>query len=370
MMKELTPIQNAIFRVCAILFVVGLGLHLFQPLVGMVLYAVGIVGFSAMQFLVGCDSGDLVIKRLRRQQLMSCVFFIISACCMFMQDLRFGPIELRRNVWTIFLTVGCVFQLYTAFRLPQEIEKKNKQQNKPSKKHYSIEPIALLLLALCTSASCSTQYCVDGTTNIGDFEGITLYLKNYHNEDMRVLDSCQVQHGRICFNGELDSTQMVFLFQDSQSLIPLVLESGNISLTLDETTQNVTGTPLNDTLYSFIKKRLELDRQMLDLERMETRLIMDGMDEESRYKILLAESERILHETDRLTTSFIVRNSDNVLGPGVFMILTAAFPYPQITPQINEIMFRSKPFLKESPYVRAFMNAAKQNAEKEHSLDY
>lgn len=365
-MKELNNIQNLIFRLSAILFVVGLGLHLFMPTAGMIIYVVGILGFSAMQFLAGYDGDDLVIRRLRRQQLMSCVFFIISAACMFMQDMRFGPIELRRNIWTIFLTVGCVFQLYTAFRLPQEIEKQSKH---PASKS-GLKLILVLFASTTLFPSCSTQYAINGTTNIGDFEGLTLYLKSYKDEDMHVLDSCQVQHGRIIFDGALDSTQMVFLFNDEQSLIPLVLESGNISLTLDETTQNVTGTPLNDTLYSFIKRRLELDKQMIDLERMETKLIMDGVDEESRYKILIAESDRIIHETDRLTTSFIVRNSDNVLGPGVFMILTAGYPYPQMTPQINEILFRSKPFLKESTYVKAYLDAARQNAEKIDSLDF
>lgn len=360
-MKELNPIQNTIFRLCSILFVVGLGLHLFQPMVGMVLYIIGITGFSSMQLLASYDGDDLVIKRLHRQQLMSCVFFIISAICMFMQDLKFGPIELRRNVWTIFLTVGCVFQLYTAFRLPQELEKKG-THGQGSEMKKSLKELILLLTSMTWFSSCASQYNISGTTNIGDFEGMTLYLKTFRNDSLSNIDSCQVTHGRINFNGTIDSTQMVFLFQDEQSLIPLVLESGNISLTLDETLQTVTGTPLNDTLYSFIRSRLELDKQMYELERMETKLVMDGVDEESRAKILLSESDRLLHEADRLMTSFIIRNSDNVLGPGVFMILTAGYPYPQITPQINEIIFRSKPYLKNSPYVKSYLEAANQNA--------
>lgn len=337
----------------------------------MVLYLIGITGFSSMQFLTSYEGNNLTIVRLRRQQLMSCVFFIISAICMLLQELKFGPIELRRNIWTIFLTVGCIFQLYTAFRLPQEIEKQNKniypkQNNQDTKQNRTnyLKSLIIILLTTFIFTSCANQYTINGTTNIGDFEGMTLYLKYYNNNEFRNIDSCQIQHGRIIFDGPLDSTQMVFLFQEDQSLIPLVLESGNIIITLDESQQNVTGTPLNDTLYNFIHHRLELDKQMMELEHKETKFILEGLDEVSRNRILLEESERILNETDRLMTNFIIQNSDNVLGPGVFMILTAGYPYPQMTPQINEILFRSKPYLKNSTFVKKYIESASQNSNK------
>lgn len=365
-MKELNSVQNLIFRIGAVAFVVGLGLHLFMPFVGMVIYVVGLAAFVSMQFLTRYEGNDLVIARLRRQQLISDVFFVLSGVVMMMQEFKYGPMELRRNQWTIFLVAGCVLQLYTAFRIPSELEKQQRNQQQSPSSGKGLLKIFILLLSVSLFPSCVTQYNIEGTTNISELEGRVLHLKTFRGDELFDVDSCKIQHGRIRFNGVLDSTQMVFLFQNEQSLIPLVLEDGVIELTLDENHQNVTGTPLNDTLYNFIHQKLRIDMEMENLPRLETQLIMDGVEEFDRNQRLFHEEKRLMLENDRLMTSFIIRNSDNVLGPGVFMILTTSYPYPQITPQINEIMFRSKPFLKNTPCVRSYMKAAQMNMEKIH----
>ncbi len=357
-MRELTPLQNMIFRGGAILFVVGLALRLFSPFWGMIVYVVGVLGFTTMQMLARYEGHDFVINRLRHQQVLSDFFFLLSAAAMLSQELHFGPTWAHRNLWTLLLIVGCITQLYTAFRLPHELEKKSKQN--------SGTLISLLLLSFVLS-SCGTQYLVDGTTNVAMLEGKTLYLKAYADENMKNLDSCKVQHGRIRFDGTLDSVQMVNIFLDNESMMPLVLEKGVISLKIDETQQDVSGSPMNDTLYNFIRSKVKLDREMAELARLETKLILDGVDEMERNRILITESQRIDTETDRLVTSFIVRNSDNVLGPGVFMIMTSSYPFPQLTPQIEEILFRAKPYFKEHSYVKRYVNAAKENMQKIHS---
>lgn len=66
-------------------------------------------------------------------------------------------------------------------------------------------------------------------------------------------------------------------------------------------------------------------------------------------------------EQDRLVTSFITSNFDNVLGTGVFMIMTSGYPYPVLTPQIEEIMTKATPYFKSNEYVRRYMEAAKEN---------
>lgn len=358
-MKELSPIQNMIFRAGALLFVVGLALHLFYPLAGMFLYVVGVLGFVCMQMLARYEGSDFVISRLRRQQLMSDVFFLLSAAAMASQELRFGPSWAHRNVWTLLLIIGCILQLYTAFRLPNELEKKMKNKLGSG--------VPILFLAPFVASSCGTQYLVDGNTNVAMLEGKTLYLKTYAEDNMKNLDSCKVQHGRIRFDGTLDSVQMVNIFLDNESMMPLVLEKGVISLKIDENQQDVSGSPMNDTLYNFIRSKVKLDREMADLPRRESRMIMEGVEELERNRILVAESQRIDAETDRLVTSFIIRNSDNVLGPGVFMIMTSSYPFPQLTPQIEEILFRAKPYFKDHPYVKRYVDAAKENMEKIHS---
>ncbi len=359
-MKKLSFLQNYIFRFGALAFLCGLGMRLFNPLVGTLFFVVGVVLFTSMQMLARYEGNNFIIARLRRQQVMSDLALLLSAAAMLAQQFNFGPSWAHRNLWLLLLVIGCILQLYTAFRLPSELEKERKN-------HLPHGGVALLLLLPLLSSSCATQYNVEGTTNVSMLEGKTLYLKVFTDEMMKSLDSCTVQHGRMRFNGALDSVQMVNIFMDDQSMMPMVLEEGIISLTIDESRQNVTGSPMNDTLYNFIRAKVKLDNELEDIPALESRLIVDGVEEMERERILMSEVQRISSANDKLVTSFVIRNSDNVLGPGVFMIMTSGYPFPQLTPQIEEILFRAKPCFKEHPYVKRYVEAARKNMEKIHT---
>lgn len=365
-MKELSNSQNAVFRFGAILFVLGLIVNYFLPFVGMVCYVVGILAFTSMQMLMRYDGDDITLRRLRRQQVLSDFCFLLSAAAMVMQVMEFGPFWARHQAWMLCLAIGCVLQLYTAFRIPAEMEK---QMRKNDKTKGGISKCVILMLGFLPALmqSCATHYNVEGSTDISQFEGKTLYLRTYLDDAMKSVDSCRVQHGRIHFSGPLDSTQMVNIFVGEESVIPMVLEEGFINLTINDLKQNVTGSPMNDTLYNFIHSRLKIETEFNQLPNLESKLIMDGVEEDERNRILYAEGLRLATENDRLTTSFIIRNSDNCMGPGVFMIMTSAYPYPQLTPQIEEILFRAKPYFKQHPYVKRYLEAAEQNMEKMHN---
>ena len=91
---------------------------------------------------------------------------------------------------------------------------------------------------------------------------------------------------------------------------------------------------------------------------------MDGMEHDSILKILNAEADNINAETDRLITSFISRNYDNVLGAGVFMILTNNFPYPILNTQIETVLGMGTPYFLDNPYVKEYVKIATENMEK------
>ena len=364
-MKELTKLQNLVFRVGAVMFVAGLAMHVFKSIsfVGMILFVVGAVAFASMQLLCQYEGNDIVIARLRRQQIFSDVMFIVSAFLMLSQDLNIGPMWLLRikNLWSMTLFIGGAIQLYTSFRIPSELEKRKKTGNFKSL-------VGIMLFSpLLVNTSCATQYNVDGTTSLDYLEGKTLYLKVFSEDSMKTVDSCRVQHGRLNFIGTLDSVQMVNIFMGDESLMPMVLEEGLISVVINDMSQSVSGTPLNDSLYQFINKKIKLDNELSNLSRKETRMILDGVPEYERASVLMNESVRIADENDKLLTTFITNNSDNVLGPGVFMIMTSSYPFPQLTPQIDEILFRAKPYFKNHPYVKKYLEAAQQNMEKIHT---
>lgn len=46
------------------------------------------------------------------------------------------------------------------------------------------------------------------------------------------------------------------------------------------------------------------------------------------------------------------------------MILTSSYPYPVMTPQIEEIMAKATPYFKNDVYVKNYIKAAKENMEQ------
>lgn len=100
---------------------VGAAVFLWFPLTATVCYTLGAVVFCPIQMLQRYEGKSFVIRRLRRQQLLGLLAFLCAACCMIMQVGRFG--FARRNEWVVCLAVGCVLELYTAFRIPAELEK-------------------------------------------------------------------------------------------------------------------------------------------------------------------------------------------------------------------------------------------------------
>lgn len=226
-------------------------------------------------------------------------------------------------------------------------------------KHSFLTALVLLLLV-----GCRTEYQVDGHSTIQTLDGKKLYLKTFQEDDLVDIDSTEVLHGNFAFNGTLDSTMMVALFVGEESLMPFVLGPEMLTIHIGDAQQYVTGSALNDTLYNFIRKKSRLDNKLAELPHKESQMIMDGIEEDIIMMRLNDEAKHLAVQQDRLVTNFISANFDNVLGPGVFMIMTSSFPYPVLTPQIDEIMTKATPYFKGNAYVKRYMEAARENMKK------
>jgi len=222
----------------------------------------------------------------------------------------------------------------------------------------------LLLSSLLVLTACKSQYMVKGSSNVDELEGQVLTLKVYVDGEMRSIDSTRVVHGRFNFGGGMDSTMLANLFLGDMSLMPIVLEEGEVSLNIEETRQTATGTPLNDSLSGFILRKTQLDAQMAELPHLEARMIMDGTDDDERMFQLRQQSKEIETESEQLIMHFIRANYNNVLGPGIFMILTSRLPHPILTPQIEQIITNAPPYFLGHPYVREYIQKAKEYEEK------
>lgn len=231
-----------------------------------------------------------------------------------------------------------------------------------------MKKILFWFVCLAFLTSCASSYNVEGTSSIPALDGSKLYLKAIKNNEFKNIDSCEVVHGEFHFAGLLDTVRMAGLYMGDESLMPVVLEKGEITIKIDPVRQQVGGTMLNDSLYKFIDKHTQLANQMNELAHKQSQMLLEGIDEEVIDRQLNQEAARIAEEEDRLVMKFIEANFDNVLGPGVFMMITSQYRYPILTPQIEDIMSKATEKFKNDPYVKDYYQTAQENEKQMNGL--
>ena len=225
---------------------------------------------------------------------------------------------------------------------------------------------ATVAAALLTS--CASSYNVTGSSSVSALDGSKLYLKALKDGKVKNIDSCDVVHGEFHFAGLLDSVRLVNLYMDEESILPVILEEGDIQVKIGPAGPTVGGTPLNDSLYKFIDKHNQLINQMNELGHKQNQMILDGIDERTIDEQLDAEAAQIATAEDELVTKFIEANYNNVLGPGVFMMITSQYRYPILTPQIEYIMSKATKAFKDDPYVKEYYHMAQETEKRMNGL--
>ncbi len=221
---------------------------------------------------------------------------------------------------------------------------------------------SLLLLTLFVGmTSCNKTYHIEGTSSVHTLDGKMLYLKQYSDSGWMAVDSAEVVHGLFTLKGAADEVRMVTLYMDEDPLMPVVLEYGNIHITIGATSLKASGTALNDRLYQFIDHRNQLERSLRDLDRKEARLILEGASIDTVRPQLEKEMQTLTQELDSYIKGFIIDNYENVLGPSVFLMLCSTMPYPLLTPQIEDIMRTAPTSFKAHPLITEFLSKAKEN---------
>jgi hypothetical protein len=112
-----------------------------------------------------------------------------------------------------------------------------------------------------------------------------------------------------------------------------------------------------------VAEKEALDDRAYEVERMESRMIMEGKSMEEVEYAIRKERELLSKEMDSLVKGFIQKNYNNVLGPGVFVMLCSNFPYPVLTPLIEEIVADAPESFKNDALVKEYMEAAQKNME-------
>lgn len=109
---------STIATVGAVALLLGAALQITQLAWAPYLYLIGAIMFAYVQVMSGYEGKNIIIRRLRRQQIIGATLLVVAGVMMILW---------KRNEWVVCLTIAAVLEMYTAFRIPQEEEKeKNK----------------------------------------------------------------------------------------------------------------------------------------------------------------------------------------------------------------------------------------------------
>ena len=185
-------------------------------------------------------------------------------------------------------------------------------------------------------AACGDTYNIDGKTGVSRFDGKTVYLRMLDDAGT-VVDSAEVVHGTFKMSGNVDSVMMLMLCMDDEGITPLVLENGCLSVDISNNETAVSGTPLNDSLYSFLKHKKDIDTKLNEMDTEIARRVYNSYIED-----------------------FISSNFDNVLSSGVFLLICRSTPREALPESFSSLIrsapddFKSQPivaeYLKGNPY--------------------
>lgn len=229
--------------------------------------------------------------------------------------------------------------------------------------------ILFALTSVLAFVSCANSYNIEGSSNLSTLDGQKLYLKVFADDDMKCVDSCDVVHGKFAFSGSMDSTQWANIYMDQSFLVPVVLESGDIVIRIDNTQTTISGTPQNEELNSFLRSYAQFQNQYSELVRSNTQMLMNGLTEEEANRHSSIQLGQLVQKADKQFTTFIANNFDNAVGPCAFMLLTMGNQYPTMEVWMEDLLSKASASFKNDGYVRFYCTEAKKLQDMLNGMD-
>ena len=213
----------------------------------------------------------------------------------------------------------------------------------------------LILLFITTLTSCGKKFKIDGMTSVSSLDGKMLFVKVLSGDQLVSVDSAEVIHGYFQMEGKIDSVVLASLYMDEECIMPLVLEEGNINIQINNIGISIKGTPLNDSFNDFIEAKTAIDDKAYEVEREESRMIMDGVDLNTVQSEIDKQRTEVAQQMDNLVKTFIQNNYENVLGPGVFIMIGNSLPYPFLTPMMEDIVKEAPEVFKNNHLIKNYI---------------
>ena len=119
-MRQLSPIQNIIYALGAILILIGAILWPTVKTAAIYIYCIGAIMFASMQYLQGYEGKNITVRRLRRQQILGATLLMATGLLMIVNTMHLG--FLYHNEWIVCLAIAAFIECYTAFRIPYALK--------------------------------------------------------------------------------------------------------------------------------------------------------------------------------------------------------------------------------------------------------
>lgn len=111
-------IRSVVFILGGLLILAGAASFITGWIGSPIIYTVGAVFFAIPQLMDRYEGPNVIIRRLRRQQIFGALLLLMTSFFMFTGE---------HNEWVICLAIAAFLELYTSFRLSQEEEKEKKK---------------------------------------------------------------------------------------------------------------------------------------------------------------------------------------------------------------------------------------------------
>lgn len=107
-------IVKTLYFIAAIAILIGAASRLFLPEAYAYIYTSGAALFAVTQFILRPRHTHFTVRRLVIQQQIGALLLVAAGVLMF---------TMNNNEWMVLMLCGALMELYTAFRIPAEIEK-------------------------------------------------------------------------------------------------------------------------------------------------------------------------------------------------------------------------------------------------------
>ena len=210
-----------------------------------------------------------------------------------------------------------------------------------------------LLMSAAVLVSCGDCYHIEGRSSSSHFDGKMAYLRML-DEAGTVVDSSEIVHGTFKMSGDVDSVMMLMLYMDEACVAPLVLEDGELTVDISYADATVSGTNLNDSLYSFLRRKKDYDYEFNRMDSEIARRVLDG----DNYDLVKDEvgraCDKLCSDYYGYIEDFITSNYDNVLSSGVFLLICRSTPEEVLPESFFSILDDAPAAFREQPALAGY----------------